>query len=613
MVHVCSAVSCAHALGIVHRDLKPENIMVLPDASSPSGERVKVLDFGIAKLLAPDTVTPDPRLDPMSGVTRAGTFIGTPAYMSPEQCALLPVDTRADIYTCGVLLFQLVTGRLPFEGQTPLHTATLHIHEAAPRPSTYAPTIDPRLEVVIMKALSKKPAERHQTARHLASTLRKILADLPDVRVAKAGRPAPGSLRASGRTRNSAAPGPLRASAPDTAMESAKTMVADAAETEQPASVVLRPDARPAVSRRDAPPSSDPPTDSTPARIPPPARRVPSSAGFSRSRDEDGGIDSDDSQRTLVRAPLEDEPPRLVPQRTEVIMPSEATLALAAALGPPPAPPPPTSSALDEPSPPLSGEARGRPLGAKGPAPGSPQSPIARQVKTTLKSASEFKPTAVPAKRADAPEPASAARVADDVAVAPVVSVGGRGKLGSLQLGAAQLKAADDAAPPNDRRSSVPAQPPPAPARAGSPETAKMAAVDPAAIALSNQAMAHARTVPMISPSVVAAAIASGPRPTVETPPAAPPQPAAPAGPPPPVALKLDQPVVQGTVPMVAPNPSMAPQPAAPPPTPPVFPLAPREARPTAISGTRGLLIGFLAGALLMGVLAVVYVLVLRR
>ncbi len=140
-----------------------------------------------------------------------------------------------------------------------------------------------------------------------------------------------------------------------------------------------------------------------------------------------------------------------------------------------------------------------------------------------------------------------------------------------------------------------------------------MAAVDPAAIALSNQAMAHARTVPMISPSVVAAAIASGPRPTVETPPAAPPQPAAPAGPPPPVALKLDQPVVQGTVPMVAPNPSMAPQPAAPPPTPPVFPLAPREARPTAISGTRGLLIGFLAGALLMGVLAVVYVLVLRR
>src|SRR6185437_7066984 len=120
LVEVCDALSVAHELGIVHRDLKPENIMVIADASHPNGERVKVLDFGIAKLLFPDAVPVDPRvdsrLDPPSGVTRAGTFIGTPSYMSPEQCALQSVDTRADIYTCGVLLFQLVTGRLPFEG-----------------------------------------------------------------------------------------------------------------------------------------------------------------------------------------------------------------------------------------------------------------------------------------------------------------------------------------------------------------------------------------------------------------------------------------------------------------------------------------------------------------
>src|SRR5437764_1082161 len=83
-----NALMVAHELGIVHRDLKPENIMVIPDRSHPNGERVKVLDFGIAKLLAPDTTAPaDPRLDPASAVTRAGTFIGTPAYMSPEQCA----------------------------------------------------------------------------------------------------------------------------------------------------------------------------------------------------------------------------------------------------------------------------------------------------------------------------------------------------------------------------------------------------------------------------------------------------------------------------------------------------------------------------------------------
>jgi serine/threonine-protein kinase len=189
LIEVCDALMVAHELGIVHRDLKPENIMMIVDPAHPNGERVKVLDFGIAKLLAADAIAEeagegrDPRLDPASAVTRAGTFIGTPAYMSPEQCALLPVDTRADIYTCGVLLYQLVTGQLPFEGQTPLHTATLHIHQAAPSPMSVSPGLDPRLDAVIMKALSKRPAERHQTARHLGATLRKLLPDLADAQV----------------------------------------------------------------------------------------------------------------------------------------------------------------------------------------------------------------------------------------------------------------------------------------------------------------------------------------------------------------------------------------------------------------------------------------------
>src|SRR5271156_3240321 len=82
VVEVCDALMVAHELGIVHRDLKPENIMVIADPAHPSGERVKVLDFGIAKLLAPDTTAPvETRTDPASGVTRAGTFIGTPSYM----------------------------------------------------------------------------------------------------------------------------------------------------------------------------------------------------------------------------------------------------------------------------------------------------------------------------------------------------------------------------------------------------------------------------------------------------------------------------------------------------------------------------------------------------
>ncbi len=185
LIDVCDALMVAHELGIVHRDLKPENIMVIADPSHANGERVKVLDFGIAKLLAADAIAEEQNdeLDPASAVTRAGTFIGTPAYMSPEQCALLPVDTRADIYTCGVLLFQLVTGQLPFEGQTPLHTATLHLHQPPPAPSSLAPGLDPRLDALILKALAKRPAERHQTARHLGASLRKLLPEIPETHV----------------------------------------------------------------------------------------------------------------------------------------------------------------------------------------------------------------------------------------------------------------------------------------------------------------------------------------------------------------------------------------------------------------------------------------------
>ena len=236
LIDVCDALMVAHELGIVHRDLKPENIMVIADADAPNGERVKVLDFGIAKILAADAIAEeqgdrrDPRLDPASAVTRAGTFIGTPAYMSPEQCALLPVDTRADIYTCGVLLFQLVTGQLPFEGQTPLHTATLHIHQRAPEPSNVAPGIDPRLETLILKALAKRPAERHQTARHLGASLRKLLPDIPETHVGLKKGAAGGagsSHRPLAVTMEAPAPTPPRRAPFAGAVDAAKTPVGE--------------------------------------------------------------------------------------------------------------------------------------------------------------------------------------------------------------------------------------------------------------------------------------------------------------------------------------------------------------------------------------------------
>jgi serine/threonine protein kinase len=284
LAEVCEALAVAHGLGIVHRDLKPENIMVVLDPSAPEpvdpgrsplppGSRVKVLDFGIAKLL--DKPAELPRrgandLDPPSAVTavtRVGTLIGTPAYMSPEQCALLPVDTRSDIYTCGVLLFQLVTGRLPFEGPTPLHIATKHIHEEPPALRSVLPEADPALEAIILKALSKRSTDRHPNARYLGASLRKLLPDLPDI-------PYPSALRAVGNadevTTDSYSAGVAGAEVPG-AIASAKTVVADGL-GRPPPSVLVR-DSQPQkalaiLARHPASRESAPPPISAPAETP---------------------------------------------------------------------------------------------------------------------------------------------------------------------------------------------------------------------------------------------------------------------------------------------------------------------------------------------------------
>ena len=535
LIEVCDALMVAHELGIVHRDLKPENIMVVPDRASAGGERVKVLDFGIAKLLAPDTVAPDPRIDPSSAVTRAGTFIGTPAYMSPEQCALLPVDTRADIYTCGVLLFQLVTGRLPFEGQTPLHTATLHIHELAPRPSSFAPAIDQRLEAVIMKALSKKPTDRHQTARHLASTLRKILPDLPDVQVAKVPKAAPGSLRTRTRGQRPSNAGPPSS---DDRMESAKTMVAQA-----------QGGAPPAVVLHGGAPRSDDLIDSTPARIrpglPKPAAPMPAAGrpavmpspivfpprpaiAGADAEEPPTSSDSDDSVRTLIRAPNEDDAAAHLRAKnnTEVMVPA--------------------SSAMPGPSP-VSAAAQ----------------PPARPIKTTLHSAPEM------------PGPSEV-----------------------------EVAAGDDGEPEPGRRSSMPGGIGPA----AFAETTRMEAPSPAPLQIgSHEVSGTAQTVPLISPALVASAMAAGAQPAART------QVSGSAPAPAPSAPVVSH---KATVPLL-PS-ALIPSPAAnpPPPTPPIYPMAPLPLptlqRSSRISGARGLIIGFLAGALIMAIIAGAYVVVAR-
>ncbi len=160
---VLSALADAHSAGVIHRDLKPENVMVEPRRGGVS-DVVKVLDFGIAKIV--DTAEAGPAL------TRAGFVCGTPEYMSPEQAKGAPLDPRSDLYSVGVLLFQLVTRRLPFEADTAIGYATKHLSEPPPPPSRLRPGgCSPEMEQLILRALSKDPKARPQTAEEFLDGL----------------------------------------------------------------------------------------------------------------------------------------------------------------------------------------------------------------------------------------------------------------------------------------------------------------------------------------------------------------------------------------------------------------------------------------------------------
>ncbi|WP_437291752.1 protein kinase domain-containing protein [Sorangium sp. So ce406] len=172
---LCSALQHAHDAGVIHRDVKPENIRLVPrvDDDGEPFEQVKLLDFGTAKLLrddGPDALPGAPLLavpDEDSGKL----VIGTPAYMSPEQAAGQPVDARSDIYACGVLLFEMATGRLPFERPTAVALAAAHVESPPPLPSALHPAIDPDLEALILQCLRKNPDDRPQSARALREAL----------------------------------------------------------------------------------------------------------------------------------------------------------------------------------------------------------------------------------------------------------------------------------------------------------------------------------------------------------------------------------------------------------------------------------------------------------
>jgi serine/threonine protein kinase len=145
----------AHQHGIVHRDIKPSNIMVSADG------QIKITDFGIAHIEDP--------LAPQQ--TRAGEILGTPAYMSPEQVLGKPVDGRSDIYSLGVILYELSTGVRPFRAENLAAVFTAVTEETPPEPAEVKPGVSPELSGIIMKCLNKAPEERFQSGRELAAAL----------------------------------------------------------------------------------------------------------------------------------------------------------------------------------------------------------------------------------------------------------------------------------------------------------------------------------------------------------------------------------------------------------------------------------------------------------
>ncbi len=161
---LCWGLDAAHGAGVVHRDLKPANVLLAPDAEH--GESPKLIDFGLAKLAA---AAGDSQL------TRTGQIIGTPAYMSPEQIKGEKIDGRADVYSLGCVLFEMLTGRTPFaSGADDVQILYRQMHEAPPPLGKYLRDAPPALEALLNKALQKDPAQRHGSTRAMAKGLAQI-------------------------------------------------------------------------------------------------------------------------------------------------------------------------------------------------------------------------------------------------------------------------------------------------------------------------------------------------------------------------------------------------------------------------------------------------------
>jgi|RhiMetdeSRZDD1v2_1073273.scaffolds.fasta_scaffold46874_5 eukaryotic-like serine/threonine-protein kinase len=161
------ALRFAHRHGIIHRDIKPHNVLVSADQQVKANEpRLKVTDFGIARHGA-------------SQMTEAGSIMGTAQYLSPEQARGAPVTAASDLYSAGVVLYEMLTGKVPFTGDSAIEIAMKHVNELPKPPSSLRPEIPPELDQIVLRALAKDPADRYQTAEEFIEDLERVEAGLP--------------------------------------------------------------------------------------------------------------------------------------------------------------------------------------------------------------------------------------------------------------------------------------------------------------------------------------------------------------------------------------------------------------------------------------------------
>jgi serine/threonine protein kinase len=168
LIQICDGLAAAHTVGVIHRDLKPDNVIIVP--TSDGAELVKLLDFGVAKLVNRDD-------EDVGLETAAGSVIGTPAYMSPEQAGGMPIDARSDIYSVGAIMYELFCGQPMFRGRSFGEYVRKHLGEmpARPRATSGGAGMDERLEAAILRAIEKEPARRFQSIAELRDVLLHLL------------------------------------------------------------------------------------------------------------------------------------------------------------------------------------------------------------------------------------------------------------------------------------------------------------------------------------------------------------------------------------------------------------------------------------------------------